>query len=58
VIAYRADTPDGFPLWVSPVEPSSVHDLTAGRIHARSGKIGDIARAALALTDAGHAYIT
>jgi hypothetical protein len=26
--------PDGFPLWVSPVEPGSVHDLTAARVHA------------------------
>jgi hypothetical protein len=26
--------PDGFPLWVSPVEPGSVHDITAGRTHA------------------------
>jgi hypothetical protein len=26
--------PDGFPLWVSPVEPGSVHDLTAARAHA------------------------
>jgi len=26
--------PDGFPLWVSPVEPGSVHDITAARIHA------------------------
>ena len=26
--------PGGFPLWVSPVEPGSVHDLTAARIHA------------------------
>jgi hypothetical protein len=26
--------PDGFPLWVSAVEPGSVHDLTAARIHA------------------------
>jgi DDE superfamily endonuclease len=26
--------PDGFPLWVSEVEPGSVHDLTAARIHA------------------------
>ena len=25
--------PDGFPLWVSPVEPGSVHDITAARIH-------------------------
>jgi hypothetical protein len=26
--------PDGFPLWVSPVEPGSVHDITAACIHA------------------------
>ncbi len=26
--------PDGFPLWVSEVEPGSVHDLTAARAHA------------------------
>ncbi|WP_326594851.1 transposase family protein [Streptomyces sp. NBC_01803] len=26
--------PDGMPLWVSEVEPGSVHDLTAARIHA------------------------
>jgi hypothetical protein len=26
--------PDGFPLWVSPAEPGSVHDLTAARAHA------------------------
>jgi hypothetical protein len=26
--------PDGFPLWVSDVEPGSVHDLTAARVHA------------------------
>ena len=26
--------PDGFPLWVSPAEPGSVHDITAARVHA------------------------
>jgi hypothetical protein len=26
--------PDGFPLWVSQVEPGSVHDITAARAHA------------------------
>ena len=26
--------PDGFPLWVSAVEPGSVHDITAARLHA------------------------
>jgi hypothetical protein len=28
--------PDGFPLWTSPVEPGSTHDLTAARAHALS----------------------
>jgi len=26
--------PDGFPIWVSPAEPGSVHDITAARVHA------------------------
>jgi hypothetical protein len=26
--------PDGFPLWLSPAEPGSVHDLSADRLHA------------------------
>ena len=26
--------PNGFPLWVSPAEPGSVHDITAARAHA------------------------
>jgi hypothetical protein len=26
--------PDGFPLWVSPAEPGSAHDITAARVHA------------------------
>ena len=26
--------PDGFPLWLSEVEPGSVHDITAARVHA------------------------
>ena len=26
--------PDGLPLWISPVEPGSVHDITAARLHA------------------------
>ena len=26
--------PDGFPLWTSPAEPGSVHDITAARVHA------------------------
>jgi hypothetical protein len=27
-------SPDGLPLWISDVEPGSVHDITAARIHA------------------------
>jgi hypothetical protein len=27
-------TPAGFPLWISDVEPGSVHDITAARAHA------------------------
>jgi DDE superfamily endonuclease len=26
--------PDAFPLWISPAEPGSVHDITAARTHA------------------------
>lgn len=26
--------PDGYPLWTSPAEPGSVHDITAARLHA------------------------
>ena len=26
-------TPDGFPIWASPVEPGSVHDITAAEHH-------------------------
>jgi hypothetical protein len=26
--------PDGFPLWISPAEPGSMHDITAARTHA------------------------
>jgi hypothetical protein len=26
--------PDGFPLWISPANPGSVHDITAARVHA------------------------
>ena len=25
--------PDGLPIWISPVEPGSIHDLTAARDH-------------------------
>jgi hypothetical protein len=29
-------TPEGFPIWVSPVEPGSVHDITAAQQHVLS----------------------
>ncbi|MFD9286471.1 transposase family protein [Streptomyces mirabilis] len=35
-------TPDGTPLWVSDVEPGSIHDLAAARLHA----LPDLYRAA------------
>jgi hypothetical protein len=64
VIAYRAtlDVPgniqavlalDGFPLWVSEVEPGSVHDLTAARIHALPALYRAAATGLPTLTDPG-----
>jgi hypothetical protein len=47
--------PDGFPLWVSPAEPGSVHDLTAARIHALPALYRAAATASLAtLADPGY----
>jgi hypothetical protein len=31
---HAVTAPDGFPLRVSEVEPGSVHDITAARVHA------------------------
>ena len=31
--------PDGLPVWVSPVEPGSTHDLTAARAHVLEGAV-------------------
>jgi hypothetical protein len=44
--------PDGLPLWISPAEPGSVHDITAS-----PSKITRIARAALVLTPYEHGYV-
>jgi DDE superfamily endonuclease len=46
--------PDGFPLWVSPVEPGSVHDLTAARAHALPALYQAAAAGLPALADPGY----
>jgi hypothetical protein len=46
--------PDGFPLWVSGVEPGSVHDLTAARIHALPALYLAAASGLPALADPGY----
>ena len=46
--------PDGSPLWTSEVEPGSVHDLTAARIHAQPALYHAAAAGLPALADAGY----
>ncbi len=46
--------PDGFPLWVSEVEPGSVHDITAARIHALPMLYRAAAAGLPALADPGY----
>jgi DDE superfamily endonuclease len=46
--------PGGFPLWVSDVEPGSVHDLTAARIHALPALYHAAATGLPALADLGY----
>jgi DDE superfamily endonuclease len=46
--------PGGFPLWVSDVEPGSVHDLTAARIHALPALYHAAATGLPALADPGY----
>ena len=46
--------PDGFPLWVSDVEPGSVHDITAARIHALPALYRAAATGLPALADPGY----
>lgn len=55
--------PDGFPVWVSPVEPGSTHDLTAARTHALGALYAAAARGLPTLADpayegAGHGVFT
>ena len=46
--------PGGFPLWVSDVEPGSVHDITAARIHALPALYRAAATGLPALADPGY----
>jgi len=46
--------PTGFPLWVSDVEPGSVHDLTAAREHVLAALYAAAARGLPALADGGY----
>ena len=46
--------PDGFPLWVSEVEPGSVHDITAARVHALPALYRAAATGLPALADPGY----
>jgi hypothetical protein len=55
--------PDGFPVWISDVEPGSVHDLTVAREHALGPLYAAAARGLPTLADpgyegAGHGIIT
>ena len=55
--------PDGFPIWVSDVEPGSVHDLTAAREHVLGALYAAAARGLPTLADpgyegAGHGILT
>jgi DDE superfamily endonuclease len=46
--------PDGFPLWVSQVEPGPVHDITAARAHALPALYRAAATALPTLADPGY----
>src|SRR5262249_44492540 len=46
--------PSAFPLWVSEVEPGSVHDITAARIHALPGLYRAAAADLPTLADPGY----
>lgn len=46
--------PTGFPIWTSPVEPGSVHDLTAARAHVLPTLYPHAAHGLPVLTDKGY----
>lgn len=46
--------PNGYPVWVSPVEPGSTHDITAARQHVLPQLYGAAAAGLPTLTDKGY----
>lgn len=46
--------PSGFPVWTSPVEPGSVHDITAARLHVLPALYPAAAAGLPTLTDKGY----
>jgi hypothetical protein len=46
--------PDGLPVWVSPVEPGGVHDLTAAREHVLGALYAAAGHGLPTLTDPGY----
>jgi hypothetical protein len=46
--------PDGLPIWISPVEPGSAHDLTVAREHALGALYAAAARGLPTLADPGY----
>ena len=46
--------PDGLPVWVSPVEPGSTHDLTAARAHVLGALYAAAGRGLPTLADPGY----
>lgn len=46
--------PTGYPIWISPVEPGSTHDLTAARLHALPTLYPAAAAGLPTLTDKGY----
>ncbi len=50
--------PDGFPLWVSDVEPGSVHDITAARIDIDTRTRNALQRSLRCLGERGFALLT
>jgi hypothetical protein len=46
--------PTGFPVWTSPVEPGSTHDITAARAHALPALYRAAAHGLPTLTDNGY----
>jgi hypothetical protein len=54
MVSRRYSPPDGFPLWVSEMEPGSVHDITAARRHALPALYRAAARELPTLADPGY----